>query len=273
MTLQRATKADPYLCIAYYQLGHVYQTTSKEIDPAIKAYELAISSMRGNLIINYTQMGLSVAVRACEVHYNLAALFNLKADGRGKALSCLLMANQANSISEKLFETIYVPPKSKIFRQRENRILQMALLVESLESKSINLSNSHLTSGKSSDTECPSTITNINSEFWRSSRSSDISILSDTESYFIKIHSPNESSERDDIRLIQVEQVDLLNYQGLLIKVRQKLKSQAVLITYRDDDGDLISICDDNDLMCARQAFPGQKDSRIKLSLFCQYPK
>ncbi|KAF8982992.1 hypothetical protein BGZ46_000213 [Entomortierella lignicola] len=71
---EEATRLDQYLSIAYFQNG-VANVALERYDIALKCFHDAYLYLRGNLVIDYTQLGLDFKLYSCQVLFNRAICY------------------------------------------------------------------------------------------------------------------------------------------------------------------------------------------------------
>ncbi|CAI8022822.1 Neutrophil cytosol factor 2 [Geodia barretti] len=69
--LDLCVKRDPHMALGYFQRGCLCLQKQRFVD-ALKDFELALTHLRGNLLIDYKQLGLQYKLYSCEVLYNKA---------------------------------------------------------------------------------------------------------------------------------------------------------------------------------------------------------
>lgn len=65
----RATKLDPFHAVAYFQMG-VSNFLLEKFAEAMANFDNALQCMRGNILIDYEQLGLKFQLYTCEVLFN-----------------------------------------------------------------------------------------------------------------------------------------------------------------------------------------------------------
>ncbi|KAG0209164.1 hypothetical protein BGX31_002201 [Mortierella sp. GBA43] len=71
VAFSQATKMDKYLSVAYFQNG-IAHVALENYEISVKCFNLAYFYLRGNDIIDYTQLGLDFKLYKCQILYNLA---------------------------------------------------------------------------------------------------------------------------------------------------------------------------------------------------------
>ncbi|KAJ3108141.1 hypothetical protein HDU97_002053 [Phlyctochytrium planicorne] len=72
--LTRAISCDVYLAVAYFQRGVCFYSKNM-LSEALADFTDALAFLRGNLVIDYTQLGLAYKLYACEVSFNRGLCF------------------------------------------------------------------------------------------------------------------------------------------------------------------------------------------------------
>ncbi|KAJ3081446.1 hypothetical protein HK102_002334, partial [Quaeritorhiza haematococci] len=157
--LTRAISCDPYLAIAYHQRGACFYRTG-EFGEALQDFNDALTNMRGNLLIDYTQIGLNIKLYACEVAFNRGLCFlqlqqieaglaeiedaartrpNDKAAGDMARISEALEFGEAAPNYVEPFSVpsnvIYRPPESKIKNSKKVDYLGKSKVVAAVDEK------------------------------------------------------------------------------------------------------------------------------------------
>ncbi|KAG0266394.1 hypothetical protein DFQ27_009835, partial [Actinomortierella ambigua] len=71
---EQATKLDKYLAIAYFQNG-VANVALEDYAKALTCFHDAFLYLRGNMVIDYTQLGLDFKLYSCQVLFNRALCY------------------------------------------------------------------------------------------------------------------------------------------------------------------------------------------------------
>ncbi|KAG0171764.1 hypothetical protein DFQ30_000447 [Apophysomyces sp. BC1015] len=130
----RSISMDPYFAVAYFQKG-VSQFVMNNMDGAMQDFDNAYQKLRGNQIINYTQLGLAFRLYSCEVLFNrgICQLYLGKIDA---GLTDLYHAQKAKMTEEhdvidqavrdrgKGYSVYSIPP-GVLYRPPESRLRQM----------------------------------------------------------------------------------------------------------------------------------------------------
>ncbi|XP_064396169.1 neutrophil cytosol factor 2-like isoform X2 [Halichondria panicea] len=69
--LELSVKKDPHLALSYFQKGCIHLQKSRHSE-AMLDFESTMKNLRGNLLIDYKQLGLQYKLYSCEVQYNRA---------------------------------------------------------------------------------------------------------------------------------------------------------------------------------------------------------
>jgi neutrophil factor 2 len=69
--IDEAVKKDPYMAVGFYQRG-CYFLHQKKYNEAVESFESALKQLRGNLVIDYKQLGLIYKLYSVEVLLNLS---------------------------------------------------------------------------------------------------------------------------------------------------------------------------------------------------------
>lgn len=84
----------------------------------------------------------------------------------------------------------------------------------------------------------------------------------------VKIHLAGPDLAIRQSRMLSLDTTDGLCYSELAQRIRSKLGIAAPKLKYRDEEGDLITICDDSDLSTAL-ALQSSPEKPIKLLVWC----
>jgi len=132
--LIKAINLDSYFSVAYFQLGVCYYV-ERDYEQAIDAFSDCLLYLRGNALIDYTQLGMEYQLFSAEVLYNRAASMG-KLDGPGstEALRDLYEAERKFKIPDQLDSIqaairrngdgmkIYTIPMNAVFRPPQDKI-------------------------------------------------------------------------------------------------------------------------------------------------------
>ncbi|KAL5011873.1 hypothetical protein ScPMuIL_010424 [Solemya velum] len=115
--LSNALRKDNILVIAYYQRGLVNFNLGK-IGDAVQDFETCMTWMRGNVVIDYKQLGLLLKLYACEILYHQAVVY----EHEGKTQTAKQKLELA---SEKEVE-----PKHKTIMKRAQHLMETGQFAE-----------------------------------------------------------------------------------------------------------------------------------------------
>ncbi|KAI8812138.1 hypothetical protein BJ742DRAFT_794944 [Cladochytrium replicatum] len=74
MALDRAVKSDPYFAAAYFQRGAL-RFSQDNLEEAVQNFDDALTFLRKNAFIDYTQLGLDFKLFAFQIHFNRGLCF------------------------------------------------------------------------------------------------------------------------------------------------------------------------------------------------------
>jgi len=82
-----------------------------------------------------------------------------------------------------------------------------------------------------------------------------------------KVHLMSEEGTMVQTRLVSLEGCG--GFEQLVEKIKSKFNTSKIRLKYRDEEGDLITMCDESDYFAALQVSSDDHSSRIKLRLWC----
>ncbi|KAG5927779.1 hypothetical protein E4U42_001785 [Claviceps africana] len=132
---QRAISLDRYLAIAHFQQG-VSNFLMGEFDAALINFNDTLSHLRGNVVINYEQLGLSFRLYSCEVIFNRGLCY-IYLQQRDVGMNDLLYATQEkreeshNVIDEAISVeaegyTVFSIPVGVLYRPNDVKVRNLA---------------------------------------------------------------------------------------------------------------------------------------------------
>eukprot|EP00062_Callorhinchus_milii_P014837 gi/632964437/ref/XP_007898396.1/ PREDICTED: neutrophil cytosol factor 2-like [Callorhinchus milii] len=134
----RTIAKDERLAIGFFQRGAIHVRLEK-YEEALGDYKHALNNLRGNLVIDYTQLGLRHKLHTWEVLYNIASVHcrlgqwemvekSLDQADRVKPISRNIKLNAARNLLEKrsVFDPIELP-EGIVFRPRKHDVEQLSM--------------------------------------------------------------------------------------------------------------------------------------------------
>ena len=100
----------------------------------------------------------------------------------------------------------------------------------------------------------------------RNSQSESMSYCESNSNLF-KIHLLTENGSIEQTRILSIESA--CDFEEIMDMIRKKFKiTDSFKVTFKDEDGDFITMCDDADLMAALQI--SEKCTSVRLQLWCK---
>ncbi|KAG0239754.1 hypothetical protein B0O80DRAFT_438204 [Mortierella sp. GBAus27b] len=126
-----ATNLDQYLAIAYFQNG-VANVAMEDYKEALRCFHDAHLYLRGNMVIDYTQLGLDFKLYSCQVLFNRALCY-IELGDMEQAMGDLWRASQqkqtkAHDILDQAFRdkgrdcTVFTVPHGVLYRPPESKV-------------------------------------------------------------------------------------------------------------------------------------------------------
>ena len=88
-----------------------------------------------------------------------------------------------------------------------------------------------------------------------------------TDQNVAKVHLINGEGTVIQTRLVSLDGCD--GFEHVLEKVKSKFDMDHIRLKYRDEEGDLITMCDESDYLAALRASSDDLSSRIRLRFWC----
>ncbi|KAF9994108.1 hypothetical protein BGZ79_001173 [Entomortierella chlamydospora] len=131
VAFEQATKLDQYLAVAYFQNG-VANVALEDYDRALECFHDAFLYLRGNTVIDYTQLGLDFKLYSCQVLYNRALCY-LEVGQQDLGMTDLWRATQEKQTKEHdvldqaLRDkgrdcTVFTVPEGVLYRPPESKV-------------------------------------------------------------------------------------------------------------------------------------------------------
>ncbi|KAF8950001.1 hypothetical protein BGZ46_004809, partial [Entomortierella lignicola] len=128
---EEATKLDQYLAIAYFQNG-VANVALENYEKALTCFHEAYLYLRGNMVIDYTQLGLEFKLYSCQVLYNRALCY-IELNQMDLGMSDLWHASREkqtkdHDILDKALQdkgqdcTVFTVPQGVLYRPAESKV-------------------------------------------------------------------------------------------------------------------------------------------------------
>ncbi|KAF9999436.1 hypothetical protein BGZ65_005208, partial [Modicella reniformis] len=128
---ERATNLDKYLAIAFYQNG-VVNVALEQYESAATCFLDAYLNLRGNMVIDYKQLGLDFKLYSCHVLYNRALCY-IELEEMALAMKDLARATREKQVKEHdvIDEawrnkgrdcTVFTLPQGVLYRPSESKI-------------------------------------------------------------------------------------------------------------------------------------------------------
>jgi len=290
---ERATVADPLMAVSHFQLAHL-SFMSHDYTKATTKYEEVLQCMRGNATVEYGQTGLEFSLYECEVWFNHGLCRVKQGNNPASALQSFMRAHLSKRLvrHDLVDEAIascgqymlpFAPPDLKVYRPKRmpsmagnGSLLNTMTMPSAMGVHTPMPTNIVLVGGETQsrkvvavvEGELRPNVYDFGTNMARlsistfSQRSASPSAKSTTEC-LVKLF--NYKTEEPTIRYTHLVGD---NAGGLIERIRSKLGNAVARIKYSDDQGDWLSLIDDDDLGVALETSMQRLDRLLVLRCY-----